>query len=95
VGLERGAGRIGEASDAYLATGYDKKQLTLSHAGRGAVTFRVEVDFTGTGAWREVVSLIVKPSEKREHRFPAAFGAYWLRLVSAQDTTATAKFTYE
>ncbi|MCU0783578.1 MAG: hypothetical protein MUF81_05920 [Verrucomicrobia bacterium] len=82
-------------SDAYLATGYDRKRLALSHTSTGTVTFRVEADFTGTGQWSEVVSLNVKPGEKLEHKFPNAFGAYWLRLVADQDTTATATFTYE
>jgi hypothetical protein len=82
-------------SDAYLATGYDHKRLTLSHVGTEAVTFKVEADFTGTGRWHEVVTLAVKPGEKLEHKFPAAFGAYWLRLVADKDTTATVTFAYE
>jgi hypothetical protein len=55
----------------------------------------VEADFTGTGVWSEVTRLAVKPGQSLEHEFPAAFGAYWLRLVSDADTTATATFTYE
>jgi hypothetical protein len=84
-----------EASDAYLATGYDHKRLTLSHTGKQPITFTVQADFTGTGQWSEVVALTVKPGEKLEHRFPDAFGAYWLRLVADHDTTATATLTYE
>ena len=81
-------------SDAYLATGYDQKRLTLSHAGKQPITFRVEADFTGTGQCSEVISLEVKPGEKRAHDFPDAFGAYWLRVVASADTTATAQFDY-
>ncbi len=81
-------------SDAYLATGYDHKRLTLSHAGKEAVTFKVEADFTGTGKWSEVTSLQVKPGEKLEHHFPAAFSAYWLRVTASADTKATAQFDY-
>jgi hypothetical protein len=84
-----------EASDAYLATGYDHKRLTLLHAGKEAVTFTVEADFTGTGQWHEVVALAVIPGQKLEHKFPNAFGAYWLRVVADKDTTATAIFTYD
>ena len=82
-------------SDAYLATGYDQKRLTLSHSSSEAVTFRVEADFTGTGTFAEAAKLTVHPGQLLQHRFPDAFGAYWLRLVADRDTTATATFTYE
>jgi hypothetical protein len=81
-------------SDAYLATGYDHKRLTLSHASKEAVTFKIEADFTGTGVWSEVVSLAVKPGEKLEQNFPDAFGAYWLRVSASAATKATAQFEY-
>jgi hypothetical protein len=81
-------------SDAYLATGFDQKRLTLSHSSKAAVSFKVEADFSGTGSWSEVVTLKVKPGETLEHKFPNAFGAYWLRVVADTDTTATAQFEY-
>jgi hypothetical protein len=81
-------------SDAYLATGYDHKRLTLSHANKKSVTFKVEADFTGTGTWSEVVELKVSAGMPHEYRFPAAFGAYWLRVTADTDTTATAQFEY-
>lgn len=87
--------KAGEPSDAYLATGYDHKRLTLSHASKETVTFKVEADFTGTGSWSEVVSINVKPGEKLTHHFPEAFGAYWLRVTASADTTATAQFEYD
>jgi hypothetical protein len=82
-------------SDPFLMTGFDRKRLTLSHKGDGLVRFRLEADFTGTGTWSAVESLRVKPNELTEHRFGDAFSAYWVRLVTDQDTTATAIFTYE
>lgn len=87
--------KAGLPSDAYLATGYDKKRLVLSHAGRRPVVFRVEADFIGGGAWSPVVALTVQPGQELTYPFPAAFGAYWLRLVADQDTSATATFHYE
>jgi hypothetical protein len=86
--------KAGESSDAYLATGYDHKKLTLSHTGKNPITFKVEADITGTGAWSEVTSIEVKPGKKLEHTFPDAFGAYWLRVKASADTTATAQFSY-
>mgnify|MGYP003337612035 CR=1 FL=1 len=87
--------KANKPSDAYLATGYDQKRLSLSHAARESVSFRVEADFIGTGHWHEVTTLAVKPDQKLEHTFPAAFGAYWLRVVADRDTTATAMLHYE
>jgi hypothetical protein len=82
-------------SDAYLATGYDHKRLTLSHAGKKPITFKVEADYTGTGQWSELLSLHVTPGKTLRHNFPDAFGAYWLRVSASADTTATAQFEYD
>jgi hypothetical protein len=86
--------KAGVPSDAYLATGYDQKRVVLSHSSKSPIAFKVEADFTGTGSWSEVVTLKVKPGEKLEHKFPDAFGAYWLRVVADADTAATARFEY-
>ena len=86
--------KAGVPSDAYLATGYDHKRLTLSHQSKEGVTFKVEADFTGTGVWAEVTSLSVKPGQILDHTFPDAFGAYWLRVTASADATATAQFEY-
>jgi hypothetical protein len=86
--------KAGVPSDAYLATGYDQKRLTLAHQGTKAVTFKVEADFTGTGEFAEVTRLTVQAGQKLEHNFPDAFGAYWLRVTASADTTATAQFEY-
>ncbi|HSP42881.1 MAG TPA: hypothetical protein VLO11_08425 [Luteolibacter sp.] len=102
MGKPRGTGgpwfdtpvKAGQPSDPYLATGYDIKSLELSHHGKSAVTIRLEADFTGNGSWQPVRSFNVPASETLKHDFPAAFAAYWFRLVTEQDTTATAAFTY-
>jgi hypothetical protein len=87
--------KAGIASDPYLATGFDKKSLTLAHQAPEAVTFRIEADFTGDGTWTEFTTLTVPAGQTLDYPFPDAFGAYWLRLVSAMDTTATAQLRYE
>ena len=84
-----------EPSDPYLATGYDRKKLTLSHKSDQPVAFHIEADFTGDGSWQRFESLVVPSGEALEFTFPDAFGAYWLRVVSAADTTATARFVYD
>ena len=103
LGKPRGTGgpwndsavKAGEPSDPYLATGYDRKRLTLCHASAQPIVFRLEADFAGNGDWCEFTTLTVKPGEKLEYRFPDAFGAYWLRITPDRATTATAQFVYE
>ncbi len=87
--------KAGAASDPYLMTGYDRKRLTLSHTSREAVKIRVEVDVTGNGIWSTYETIEVAAGKATEHVFPDAFSAYWIRVVSAKDTTATAQFIYE
>jgi hypothetical protein len=101
LGKPRGTGgpwfdtpvKAGVPSDPYLATGFDQKRLALNSTVPAAV--RIEADFTGTGEWREYTTLKVRPGQQTDHVFDAAFGAYWLRLVSDADTVARAVFTYE
>lgn len=82
-------------SDPFLMTGYDQKRLSLSHSADQAVTIRLEADFTGTGRWVTWQNFKVAPEKTLEHRFPAAFAAYWVRVVADRDCRATATFTYE
>jgi hypothetical protein len=86
--------RAGQPSDAYLATGYDRKRLRLSHSGQSTVTFTLQADFTGTGTWSDVAAVNVKPRATAQYKFPDTFGAYWLRVTASADTTATAQFEY-
>lgn len=87
--------KAGEASDPFLIGFYDQRKLTLSHQSAGEVEFVVEVDATGDGVWTEYDRFNVKPGEKLEHRFPAAFQARWIRLKVNVATTVTAWFEYE
>ncbi len=81
-------------SDAYLIYGYDKKELTLSHASASAVQFTVQVDFLADGTWSTFETFTVPPGETLEYTFPEGFRAQWVRVVSDTTTTATARFVY-
>ncbi len=87
--------KAAQPSDAYLATGYDRKRLTLSHRGPTTVTFTLQADFTGTGTWSHVAVIDVPPQATAQYPFPDAFGAYWLRVSASANTTATAQFEYD
>jgi hypothetical protein len=87
--------KAGQPSDPYLMTNFDKKSLSVSHKGTAPVDFSVEVDFLGTGVWREYTKVSAKPGETAKYEFPAGFGAHWVRLTPSADCTATAELRYE
>lgn len=81
-------------SDPYLMRGYDTKLLELSHDSASPVDFTVQVDVLGNNTWRDYATFTVQPGRPFTHAFPDGYSAYWVRLVSATATTATAQFTY-
>jgi len=87
--------KAGVSSEPYLFTAYDRKTLTLSHASARTVEMTVEVDLTGTGHWVSYRRFTVPPGRAVEHVFPEGYQAYWLRVISDTDTTATAWLVYE
>ncbi len=103
LGKPRGVGgpwkdsavKAGVPSDPYLMTGYDRKRVTLSHQHTESVKFTIEVDVTGNGGWSRYGAFDVMAGKPLDHVFPDAFSAYWVRIVSDQDATATARFVYE
>ncbi len=84
-----------EPSDPYLLAGYDQKRLTLSHDAGTPITFRLEVDISGTGNWHTYQTLDVPARDQTEFEFPPEFHAYWVRLVASDSCLATAEFVYE
>jgi hypothetical protein len=86
--------QAGAPSDPYLLTGYDQKELSLSHTSATPVNIRVEVDLTGTGYWVTYATLAVPAGQTITHIFPAAYQAYCLRTIADTATTATAQLTY-
>ena len=79
-------------SDPYLMTGYDKKTLTLSSNFKSNIT--VEIDITGVGDWQTWRTFDVSETATT-YEFPSDFQAYWLRVTSDKDITATAQLVYE
>jgi len=84
----------GQASDPYLMTGFDKKVLHLYHDNAADVTFAVEVDFLGNGAWKIYDHIKVAGYGYAHHEFPGAYSAHWVRVRSDKSCVATAYFTY-
>lgn len=64
-------------------TGFDKKVLHLSHGSAKAMTFDVEVDFLGCGAWKSYQRIKVPAKGYVPHVFPDGFSAHWLRVTAS------------
>jgi len=84
--------KVGEWSDPYLMTGYDRKTLHLESTQ--ATTIAMEVDITGMGDWKSVRSFSLDEAGTVDYEFPAAFQAYWVRFASAKDSTVSAQLSY-
>lgn len=82
-------------SDPYLATGYDRKTMTLSHDAGSGVRFHIEYDLTGTGHWIPYRSFEVPAGESIRHEFPGALTMYWIRAVAETGCRATCQLVYE
>lgn len=84
----------GTTSDPFLMTGFDKKVLHLTQKGTEDVSFQVEVDFRGDGAWAEYDTFLVRNGGYVHHEFPDGFSAHWVRVKSTGKCRATAQFIY-
>ncbi len=84
--------KAGQASDVYLMTGYDRKTLHLESSE--ATTILMQVDITGRGDWKDMRSFSLSEAGQVDFKFPEAFQAYWVRFVSAKDSTLTAQLRY-
>jgi hypothetical protein len=82
-------------SDPYLMTGYDRKRVSLSHDAPEPVFMRLQVDVSGSGLWVTCNQIEVPARKTVQHKFPDAFGAYWVRVVANKDARATAQFAYD
>ncbi len=85
----------GQPSDPFLMTGYDQKKVTLSQSSAEAVNIALEVDLDGTGLWVDYRTFRIMPGKTIRHKFPEAFGAYWVRARTDRPTTATVMFEYQ
>lgn len=83
-----------EASDPYLFSGYDCRQLHLTHTSGSPVTFTLEVDREGSDRWETIERITVPPKEAISRIFREETGA-WIRLIPETAATGvTANFQY-
>ena len=85
----------GRPATPYLFSGYDYRQLHLSHQSDQAVTFTLEVDRQGTGNWTPLHEITVGPGNAVSQLFSDEDTGAWIRLVSVQAAKGvTANFQY-
>ncbi|MBU7004829.1 MAG: hypothetical protein HXS50_04630 [Theionarchaea archaeon] len=81
-------------SDPYLMTGFDRKVVHLANDSDKSVRFTLEVDFLGSGSWKEYDSFSVAGGGYVHHEFSPGFSAHWARISVDNACRATAYFTY-
>jgi hypothetical protein len=85
----------GVSSDPYLFSGYDYRQLNLSHNGQQAVGFTLEVDAKGTNEWASLKTLSVPANGVVNYIFDDDEKGAWIRLKTNRDAAGvTAHFHY-
>lgn len=83
------------ASDPYLFSGYDYRQLSLTHSSSSPVTFTLEVDQAGNGVWTELRKLTLPVEGSAKFLFNAADRGEWIRLIANTNASGvTAHFQY-
>ncbi|MEP5504591.1 MAG: hypothetical protein ABJZ54_00915 [Luteolibacter sp.] len=91
----RDAVKAGAASDPYLFSGYDHRQLVLTHSTASPVTFTLEVDEKGNGTWTELRTITVGEKGTATHFFTEGERGEWIRLTADKDASGvTAHFHY-
>lgn len=84
----------GVRSDPYLLTAYPYRSLKASHRSQETIELALELDATGTGRWHTWRRLEIPPGREVGISLPSALEAYWLRVVSSEDCTATVQLNY-
>ena len=84
-----------QASDPYLFSGYDHRQIHLSHQSDHPVTFALEADRKGTGQWTQFRTIKVPAHGAVSHMFSARETGAWIRLIAGNDAqSVTVNFQY-
>jgi hypothetical protein len=86
---------LGQVSDPYLFSGYDYRQLHLTHGSEEALSFVLEVDREGNNQWAALREFTVKPQSAVSHIFSVEEKGAWVRIRSLSAAkNVTANFQY-
>lgn len=73
--------REGEVSEPFAFSGYNNKQLHLSHSNTHPITFKLEIDKDGRDSWETLTEIEVPAHGYVHHEFPDNLSAEWIRLT--------------
>ncbi|WDE98967.1 hypothetical protein PQO03_14095 [Lentisphaera profundi] len=78
--------KANQTSDPYLFSGYDYRNMVITHNSKKAVEFTIEVDVKGNNQWTKLEQFSVEKS--LIHQFPSTQKAAWIRLKTNSDAKA-------
>jgi len=85
----------GAVSEPFLFSGYDHRQMAITHTSADPVTFVLEVDRSGTDTWETLEEMTVPAAGTIFRHFSATDAAAWIRLRAVQTAhQVTAHFHY-
>ncbi len=84
--------KAGSASDPFLSAGYSNRVLHIAHKGKLPVTYTLEGDVDGKGAWKTLGTLEIPAMGYKHWLLPVEWKAEWVRLRADKDTEASAFF---
>lgn len=83
------------ASDPFLFSGYDYRQLHLTHSTSQSVKFLLEVDQDGNNQWKKLTELVLEPGQSVSRSFDDDEKGAWIRLTPQSPAVGvTATFSY-
>ncbi len=87
--------KAGVASDPYLFSGYDHRQLQIAHGADASANVILEVDRDGNGEWTALETVAVPADEAVSKLFSEEETGAWIRLKADRDLPgASAHFHY-
>ena len=81
-----------QPSDPFLTFGFTNGTLHVRHDSAEAVSFTIEADINGNGAFRKVASLSVPAHSYAWWLWPANLEAEWLRLTPDRDAVGVTAY---
>lgn len=84
----------GTPSEPFLFAGWKHRAAWVNNEGNSVTTFHFEIDKDGSGKWKALRSITLKPNSSAEIIFDNSDAGEWVRVVSSVQTKATVHFTY-
>src|SRR5690606_25809043 len=81
-------------SEPFLFAGWEHRMAWVMNEGNVPVSFRFEIDKSGTNQWAPLQTVSVKPGETVPLSFDKKVEGEWIRVIGNASTKATVHFSY-